>query len=133
MEYPIYLCMPISEIADKYTILHLKVNRLQHHNDTVELFGIYQMALECALSEKSSEIKQEVRALIIELYNANRTTWDLESDIRQCKIDKNIKEIGERTIKIRESNKNRTRIKNKIAKIFGHVHGFDRKGNHASE
>ena len=71
-------------------------------------------------------------SLINEIYEYNRNIWDLESEIRCCKIDNNLKEVGKRAVNIREWNNQRVRVKNKINQLFGD--GFpDIKKDHISE
>lgn len=66
------------------------------------------------------------------LYKVNSMIWDLESDLRQGKLDGALSEVGRRAIKIREHNNLRVQIKNIINKITDS--GFqDVKKSHLSE
>ena len=67
-----------------------------------------------------------------ELYIINGKIWDLESDIRRGKEGLlGLEEVGRRAIAIRELNKNRIAVKNRITEATGL--GFrDVRMNHAS-
>ena len=70
---------------------------------------------------------------IKELYNINSQIWDLEADIRAGREGKiSLEEVGRRTLLIRDLNRQRVSIKNRIIDETGI--GFkDVKINHASE
>ncbi|MFC1682465.1 hypothetical protein ACFL0X_02525 [Nanoarchaeota archaeon] len=120
--------MPLPEILDRMSILKLKIERIgeSHLQDEMKE---YEKAL-ADFKEKGIEIKQE---LLNELYDLNKQIWDLESDIRSGKEGElGLEEVGRRAILIREINKKRVGIKNKIVEETGF--GFkDVKMNHASE
>lgn len=62
----------------------------------------------------------------------HRTIWDLESAVRQGKLDNDEMEVGRRAIEIRNCNKQRVFLKNELNRIVGE--GFvENKKDHASE
>jgi hypothetical protein len=69
---------------------------------------------------------------INELHNIHRTIWDLESDIRQAKLDNDVSEVGKRAILIRDWNKKRVALKNLINTTLGEGN-IDVKKSHASQ
>lgn len=70
--------------------------------------------------------------IINELYEIHRTIWDLESDVRQAKLDNDVAEVGRRAILIRDWNKKRVALKNFINSSIGEGN-IDVKQSHASE
>ena len=130
---------PLSDICDRFTILQLKTERLPEDNTIVELFAIFTEELGQRISGLGENTRKKVLALVKQLYDANAATWDLEADLRAGKMDEatQLEEIGRRAIAIRESNKKRLSIKNRIAvvasQIYGFDFGFDKKGDHLSE
>jgi hypothetical protein len=113
--------MPISEIADRYSIALLKRERADADN---------QLEIDTLHAEL---IKYEgTLEFIMKLKEANGKIWDLESDIRKGKeAELGLEEVGRRAIQIRELNKIRVGYKNEMVKIYGE--GFeDIKMNHAS-
>ena len=119
--------MPLPEILDRFTIVKLKLERIKD-NSIIPEYEAYKEAIE-SFKDKGFKIKQE---WINELYEYNRKIWDLEFDIRRGKEGElGLEEVGRRAIAIRELNKLRVGIKNKIAEETGS--GFkDIKMNHAS-
>ena len=115
--------MPISEIADRYSITLLKSERIEGVN------------LQDELNTYKQELNKynDIQPFIDRLYNINGEIWDLESDIRKGKEGElGLEEVGRRAIKIRELNKIRVGYKNQIVDIF--QEGYkDIKVNHASE
>ncbi len=119
--------MPLPEVIDRFTICKLKLERIKEEHlrkeyDTFlgEIDGLREKGL----------INEE---WIDRLYDLNGKIWDLESDIRKGKDDElGLEEVGRRAIKIRELNKLRITMKNKIVESTGL--GFkDVKMNHASQ
>lgn len=99
------LLMNDGEIADRLSILRLKNERLNDPNIKGEL-EVY---------EKQLSIKPHLKSFVDELYVANGATWDLESDIRRGKENElGLEEVGRRAIAIRECNKKRIEIKNRV-------------------
>lgn len=113
--------MPISEIADRYSIAILKKERADANNSD-EITILY------------SELVQYtgIQNYISKLIEINGKIWDLESDIRKGKEEElGLEEVGRRAIRIRELNKIRVGYKNDMVKEYGE--GFeDIKMNHAS-
>jgi hypothetical protein len=67
-----------------------------------------------------------------EILNIHSEIWNLESGIRQGKLDNNLMEVGRRAIQIRDWNKKRVALKNEINLKTGE--GFqDIKKDHGSE
>jgi hypothetical protein len=114
--------MPISEIADRYSITLLKSERIEGVNLTDEL-NTYREEL-----NKYDNIQN----YIDRLYQINGEIWDLESDIRKGKENiLGLEEVGRRAIMIRGKNKIRVGIKNEMVEKY--EEGFkDIKMNHAS-
>lgn len=114
------LIMNDGEIADRYSILLLKKERLQDEN----IMGEFKVFHELVLA------KPHLHEGVQELYKENGLIWDLESDIRRGKeAELGLEEVGRRAIQIRDHNKNRIAIKNKI-----NVNWFKEvKVNHASQ
>ena len=113
--------MPISEIADRYSIAILKNERAAAEN-------------EVEIETLSNELKQYegIDEFVTKLIEINGRIWDLESDIRKGKEDElGLEEVGRRAIQIRGFNKIRVGYKNEMVSLYGE--GFeDIKMNHAS-
>jgi len=120
--------MPLPEILDRMSILKLKIERIGETHLKMEMQE-YEKALK-DFEKRGVRINSE---WIKELYEVNGQIWDLESDIRKGKEKElGLEEVGRRAIAIRELNKKRISIKNKIVEETGI--GFrDVKMNHASE
>lgn len=107
---------------DRYSILHLKVNRLPHDPKTLAEYARFELAT-CNHGRP---------ALMAELFRINGAIWDLEADIRQGKEGKlGLAEVGRRALTIRDLNAERIRVKNVIATSLGDFEEV--KGQHASE
>ena len=113
--------MPISEIADRYSIAILKKERANAENSE-----------EISILGKEIENYPGINDFLNDLIEINGKIWDLESDIRKGKENElGLEEVGRRAIKIRELNKIRVGYKNEIVKLY--KEGFeDIKMNHAS-
>jgi len=114
--------MPISEIADRYSITLLKSERIEGLNLQDEL-NTYKQEL---------DKYNNIQPFIDRLYTINGEIWDLESDIRKGKENIfGLEEVGRRAILIRGKNKIRVGIKNEMVEKY--KEGFkDIKMNHAS-
>lgn len=114
--------MSVSEISDRYSICLLKSERTTE--DMTEELVLYKKELNNYLN---------IMEYVDQLYNINAMIWNLESDIRQGKEEElGLEEVGRRALKIRDINKKRITIKNKIVDVYGE--GFrDIKINHGSE
>lgn len=119
---------PLPEIIDRMSILKLKIERIGELHLNHELKE-YEKAL-FDFQRRGIRIDPSWSE---ELYEINGTIWDLESDIRRGKEKElGLEEVGRRAIAIRELNKKRVSVKNKIVEETGI--GFkDVKMNHASE
>jgi hypothetical protein len=118
---------PVSEILDRLSIVSLKVERIGEPHLLKEKEDLLS-----ALSEYGRTVKIE-QAWLSELYEINGQIWDLESDIRAGKEKLlELDEVGRRAIAIRDLNKVRVGIKNKITEATktGYI---DVKVNHGSE
>jgi hypothetical protein len=118
--------MPISEIADRYSICLLKSERI-HDTD------ISEVNRELNILKNELNKFNNINDYINSLYNINGQIWDLESDIRRGKEKEiGLEEVGRRAIAIRELNKKRIFIKNEIVKKYNM--GFtELKMYHASQ
>lgn len=114
--------MPISEIADRYSITLLKSERIEGVNLQDEL-NTYKQEL---------DKYNDIQPFIDRLYTINGEIWNLESDIRKGKENLlGLEEVGRRAIMIRGKNKIRVGIKNEMVEKY--EEGFkDIKMNHAS-
>lgn len=113
--------MPISEIADRYSIALLKNERANAENE-IEIHTLHKELIQYDGALKFVEKLKEVNGQI----------WDLESDIRKGKEQElGLEEVGRRAIAIRGLNKIRVSYKNEMVSVYGE--GFeDIKMNHAS-
>lgn len=127
--------LPLSEIADRWTILCLKVKRLPNDNTLVEVFAIFTAELEQQMRRLSSDKQTKLRNYLGELYTHNESIWNLEYDLRAGKVDeeRDLEKIGRRAIAIRDHNKKRLAVKNKIALLVAQKYGLDKKIDHGSE
>jgi len=117
--------MSLPEMLDRMSIVKLKIERIGEPHLKQE-YGEYEKAIK-DFEKKGIKTKKE---WLEELYKINGKIWDLESDIRRGK-ENEIGLVGRRAIEIRELNKQRIAIKNKIVEETGL--GFkDIKMNHAS-
>lgn len=117
--------MPLADIIDRYTILKLKVERIggltpdQIINEKPFLekeFNLYKQAID-EFRQKGINIRED---LIKELYDINAKSWDMESDIRHGKEGLlGLEEVGRRAIMLRDFNKERIAVKNKIVEETG--------------
>lgn len=108
--------MPLPEVADRYTIAKLKRERLgADQADPAELerqVGYYAEGLD--LSDDS------LAALVEELYGINGRMWDAEYAIRNGQDEElGLEEIGRRALHIRDLNRERMAIKNRITELTG--------------
>ena len=114
--------MPISEVADRFTILQLKRERTD-----------LDVSYEIAPYKRELDRYYNIDTFVDDLYRVNGMIWDLESDIRKGKEGElGLEEVGRRAIEIRNLNNTRVEIKNEIVENF--KEGFtEKKVNHASE
>lgn len=126
---------PLDELLDKRSIIQLKIERIDDSEDRKRLireFSDYTFAISDYINEKVCT-REQVEEWHNKLYDANGSTWDLESKIRKGQIgDLSLEEVGKTAISIRESNGVRVRIKSNIVEKVG-IGYKDIKINHASE
>lgn len=127
--------MPLSEIADRYSILRLKIERLfGEDNAIVEQFGIFSIELRTMLNSFNTKTRESIEEEISNLYEYNGRIWDLEYDIRRGALgEADSEEVGKRSIEIRKWNKKRIQSKNRIAILSADLTMLDKKKNHGSE
>ena len=119
---------PVPEVADRYTIALLKLERLGKDEIDVE-----DMTKQIDYYKQGLDLDWKELALLIDkLYHINGLMWDAEYAIRKGQ-DENLglDEIGRRAIKIRDLNRERMACKNDIIELTGD--GFkDAKMNYAN-
>lgn len=118
---------PTPEVADRYTIAKLKLERLPAEEaDKDEL----QRQVEYYAAGLDST-DPALMDLVEQLYEINGLMWDQEYLIRKGEDeDLGLEEIGRRALKIRNLNRKRITIKNNIVDLVGD--GFkDCKMNYA--
>lgn len=111
--------MSPGEVADRYTILRMKVSKapdlmpeLKKYSDEIVKLNIVR-----------------IWPLVLILMEMNSKIWMLEADIRNG-AEMALEEVGRRALAIRDLNKNRVQAKAEIDKIFNVTP--DRKVDHAS-
>jgi len=126
---------PLDELIDKKTIIQLKIERIKDSEDQERLkkeFEDYSKAIENYVKEGICK-REQVKEWNHKLFEANGTTWDLETNIRKGQLgDMSLEEVGKTAIAIRESNGVRVRTKSEIVSTVG-IGYKDIKINHASE
>jgi phage gp16-like protein len=123
---------PLDELIDRISILKLKIERIP--NEKSELIKEYEDYTEAIKKYVIKGIctNKGVEQWYKQLYEINKTIWDLEADIRKGKEGElGLEEVGRRAIKIRENNGKRVRIKSLIVEKTGSGYK-DIKINHAS-
>lgn len=118
--------MNIGEIVDRLSILFHKVNKVG--SECFPEFFAY--AKEVLLNSRPEDFEDLVKALR-ELYKINGIIWALEADIRKGKEGQmGLEEVGRRALEIREYNRQRVDIRNRLAEKRGHFR--DVKIEHSS-
>jgi hypothetical protein len=116
------------DIIDRWAIAKLKAERIQADESIKE----YRWFCSGIKELKAKYPALDLNAFLQEILNIHSIIWNLESDIRQGKLDDNLMEVGRLAIQIRDWNKKRVALKNKINALTGE--GFqDIKKNHGSE
>jgi len=118
---------PIPEVADRYTIALLKIERL----DASEI-DVDEMQRQIDYYKEGLDLDNpELADLVDKLYHVNGLMWDAEHAIRKGQDEGlGLEEIGTRAIHIRDLNRDRMRVKNDIIDLTGD--GFkDAKMNYA--
>jgi hypothetical protein len=123
------IAMPICELADRLTIAQLKKERLSDLE--VDKDGLQKQIQYYEEGIDSDNV--QLRELILDLQDINAQMWDAEYDIRKgLDEDLGLNEIGRRALRIRDLNRIRVTIKNKITELVGQPEFADCKMNHAS-
>lgn len=114
--------MTIGEIADRYTICKLKLERSD-----------VDCNAEFSLLQKEIDQYDDIISFIDYLYTINGSIWNLESDIRKGKEEiLGLEEVGRRALQIRNLNSIRVQTKNEINQKYNE--GFvEIKSDHASQ
>jgi hypothetical protein len=118
---------PIPEVADRYTIALLKIQRL----DASEI-DVGEMQRQIDYYKEGLDLDNpELANLVDKLYHVNGLMWDAEHAIRKGQDEGlGLEEIGTRAIHIRDLNRDRMKVKNDIIDLTGD--GFkDAKMNYA--
>ena len=118
---------PVPEVADRYTIALLKIERLG--SDEID---IDDMRKQIDYYREGLKLEDpELAQLVENLYEINGEMWNAEYAIRKGQ-DENLglEEIGRRALQIRDLNRIRMKVKNDIIELTGD--GFkDCKMNYA--
>ena len=118
---------PLAEIADRFSILLLKSERLPF-NDNIDT----ELRM-----DRNAIVDNFVPVEVVkQLYEVNGKIWELEFDIRMGKLsnpqtESEFAEIGRRALQIRDLNARRIAIKNRLAEGLGEP--IEVKGDHASQ
>ena len=118
---------PIPEVADRYTIALLKIQRL----DASEI-DVDEMQRQIDYYKEGLDLDNpELANLVDKLYHVNGLMWDAEHAIRKGQDEGlGLEEIGTRAIHIRDLNRDRMKVNNDIIDLTGD--GFkDAKMNYA--
>ena len=118
---------PVPEVADRYTIALLKIERL----DASEI-DVPEMQRQIDYYKEGLDLDNpELADLVDKLYHVNGLMWDAEHAIRKGQDEGlGLEEIGTRAIRIRDLNRDRMKVKNDIIDLTGD--GFkDAKMNYA--
>jgi len=123
------VAMPICELCDRMTIARLKYHRLA--DDEID-----KQSLQKQIEYYDAGIDQgnaQLGFLIVDLEHINGKIWDAEHAIRRG-IDEQLglEEIGRRALRIRDLNRERIALKNKITELADQPEFSDCKMNHAS-
>ncbi len=113
--------MPLAEVIDRYLIVKLKKERLMPEQRKLEPFLEKEfLAYGQALDEfraRGINIKEE---WLNGLYEIHKKCWDMEAAIRQGKEGTlGLEEVGRRTLILRDFNKERNALKNRITMETG--------------
>lgn len=116
------------DIIDRWAIAKLKAT----HIGVVESKNEYSWFCEGIKELEKKYPHLDWFAYRREILSIHSTIWNLESGIRQGKLDNDLMTVGRLAIEIRDWNKKRVTLKNEINAITGE--GFqDIKKDHGSE
>lgn len=123
------IIQPTAEVCDRYTILRLKSERGGAGAHVCDKEYERYRAEVLILVNKGTVSSD----LIDELYRINGEIWSLEADLRAGRDDKlGLYEIGRRALAIRDFNRQRIQLKNKISQL-NNEDIVEHKTNHSSE
>lgn len=112
---PLTIPMPLSEVCDRYTIAALKSDKLPTPEQrTAAKAQVAHYAL--GMDFNSTELM----LLVNELYEINEALWDTEGEIFRGETqDMPLEEVGRRALRVRNLNRTRCEIKNRIVALSG--------------
>ena len=107
---------PVPEVADRYTIALLKIERL----DASEI-DVPEMQRQIDYYKEGLDLDNpDLADLVDKLYHVNGLMWDAEHAIRKGQDEGlGLEEIGKRAIRIRDLNRDRMKVKNDIIDLTG--------------
>ena len=107
---------PVPEVADRYTIALLKIERLG--SDEIDMD---EMRKQIDYYREGLKLEDpELAQLVENLYEINGEIWNAEYAIRKGQDDNlGLEEIGRRALKIRDLNRIRMKVKNDIVELTG--------------
>lgn len=116
------------DIIDRWAIAKLKAERIGADESKKEYLWFCEGINELQIKHPAIDWNLYTE----EILKIHSEIWNLESGIRQGKLDNNLIEVGRRAIQIRDWNKKRVTLKNDINLKTGE--GFqDIKQDHGSE
>jgi hypothetical protein len=116
------------DIIDRWAIAKLKAQRIGVDESKKEYLWFCEGIKELGTKHPAIDWNLYMQKIL----DIHSIIWDLESGIRQGKLDNNLTEVGYRAIQIRDWNKKRVALKNEINLKTGD--GFqDIKKDHGSE
>lgn len=119
----------MGDILDRASIARLKHERIREE-ETHREWKVFQEELNISINRYKIIIP--VNMFFDLLYKINAMIWELESDLRQGKLDGVLSEVGRRAIEIRKLNSLRVSVKNIVNTVV--KEGFiDIKSNHLSQ
>lgn len=128
----------IGDMIDRFTILNLKLIHSKTKKDRKkyeEEINGYAAAIKAFVQSRrhTDDAMRIINKTKKDLFAVNELIWKLESDIRLGKEKKlGLKEVGKRALKIRNFNKIRIRIKNRLNLIYRSGYA-EKKIDHASD
>jgi hypothetical protein len=102
--------MSFGDIMDRLSILVLKIEKSSASESTLREF----FYLSSKILFLRAGLARDCLSAFQDLFDVNSAIWCLEGDIRNCALDGDLIEVGRRAIKIRDKNKERVQIKNKL-------------------
>lgn len=117
----------LGEFIDRFSILLLKAQRIGP-----ECYPEFVAFAEDFLLNTPIKNFDEIMKGFRQIYETNKSIWDLEADLRQNKEKSlGLEECGKRAIAIRSLNNKRIAEQNRLIDLFGGFRNIKR--NHASE